>query len=87
MFIAGDEVCRFKRLEFNAVFYGEVVAGSRLLNLVYMTSFNTIESRNEHWKTFGADPQWKKLSSMPEYQHNVSKIEIFLLHSTEYSDL
>lgn len=87
MFNEGDEIGLFKRLGFNAVFYGEVIAGSRMPNLMYMTSFNNMDSRNEHWKAFGADAQWKKLSSMPEYQHNVSKIDVFLLHPMEYSDL
>ncbi|HEY3403176.1 MAG TPA: NIPSNAP family protein [Ohtaekwangia sp.] len=87
MFNEGDEIGLFKRLGFNAVFYGDVIAGSRMPNLMYMTSFSNIEARNEHWKAFVADPQWKTLSSMPEYQHNVSKIEVFLLHPTDYSDL
>jgi hypothetical protein len=87
MFNEGGEVTLFKRLSFNAVFYAEVLAGSRRPNLMYMTSFPTMASREEHWKTFVADPEWKKLSSMPEYQHNVSKINIYLLHPTPYSDL
>lgn len=86
MFNEGDEIGLFKRLGFNAVFYGEVVAGSRMPNLMYMTSFENIASREAHWKTFVTDPQWKKLSSMPEYQHNVSRIDIWLLHPTSYSD-
>lgn len=87
MFNEGDEIGLFKRLGFNAVFYGDVVAGSHMPNLMYMTSFENREAREAHWKTFVADPQWKKLSSMPEYQHNVSRIDIYLLHPTEYSDL
>lgn len=86
MFNEGGEVALFKRLGFNAVFYGEVLAGSRMPNLMYMTTFENKASRDEHWKTFGADPEWKKLSSMPEYQNNVSKIDIFFLRPTEYSD-
>jgi hypothetical protein len=86
MFNEGGEVALFKRLGFNAVFYGEVIAGSRMPNLMYMTTFENKASRDEHWKAFGADPEWKKLSSMPEYQNNVSKIDIFFLRPTAYSD-
>ena len=86
MFNEGGEVALFKRLGFNAVFYGEVIAGSRMPNLMYMTTFEDKASRDEHWKAFGADPEWKKLSSMPEYQNNVSKINIHFLHPTSYSD-
>ena len=30
-------------------------------NLMYMTSFENKAARDEHWKTFGSDPEWKKL--------------------------
>ena len=87
MFNKGGEIKLFKRLSFNAIFYGEVLAGSRMPNLMYMTSFDNIEERAKHWKAFGDDPEWKKLSALPEYQHTVSKIDINLLHPTSYSDL
>lgn len=87
MFNDGDEVGLFKRLGFNAVFYAEVVAGSRMPNLMYMTTFPSKASRDEHWKSFSADPQWKTLSGMGEYKNNVSKIDIFFLHPTDYSDI
>lgn len=87
MFNAGDEVGLFKRLGFNAVFYAEVLSGNRMPNLMYMTTFENKASRDEHWNTFRDDPQWKTLSAMPEYQHNVSKIDIFFLRPTSYSDI
>lgn len=87
MFNDGDEVGLFKRLGFNAVFYAEVIAGSRMPNLMYMTTFANKTSRDEHWKAFSSDPQWKTLSGMAEYKNNVSKIDIFFLHPTEYSDI
>jgi hypothetical protein len=54
---------------------------------MYMTSFDDMPSREQHWKTFGADPVWKTLSASPEYQNNVSHIDIVFLHPAEYSDL
>ncbi len=87
MFNAGDEVGLFKRLGFNAVFYGEVIAGSTMPNLMYMTTFESQASRDEHWKAFGQDPQWKTLSAMPEYQHNVSKNVTLFFRPTSYSDI
>lgn len=86
MFNEGDEIGLFKRLNFNAVFYGEVIAGSKMPNLMYMTSFENKADRDEHWKNFGADPYWKKLSAMPEYKNNVSHIDIMFLRPAEYSD-
>jgi hypothetical protein len=87
MFNKGDEIGIFQKLGFNAVFYGEVLAGCHKPNLMYMTSFENKDERDQHWKAFGSDPAWKELSSKPEYQHNVSKHDIMLLQATEYSDL
>ncbi|MEQ1587700.1 MAG: NIPSNAP family protein [Cyclobacteriaceae bacterium] len=87
MFNTGDEIGLFKRLGFNAVFYGEVLSGPRMPNLMYMTTFENQASRDAHWKAFGEDAQWKKLSTMPEYQKNVSKNVQTFLRPTAYSDL
>lgn len=87
MFNAGDEIGLFKRLGFNAVFYGEVLAGSTMPNLMYMTTFANQASRDEHWKAFGNDPQWKKLTGMAEYQHNVSKNVTRFFRPASYSDI
>ena len=86
MFNDGNEVSLFKRLGFNAVFYAEVIAGSHMPNLMYMTTFNDKADRDRHWKFFSDDPEWKILVATPEYQHNVSKAEILFLHPAAYSD-
>jgi hypothetical protein len=86
MFNKGGEVALFKDLGFNAIFYGEVIAGATMPNLMYMTSFENMESRNEHWKTFGASPVWKKISSDPYYKDNMTGLQIFHLRPTAYSD-
>ncbi len=87
MFNAGGEIKLFSRLGFNAIFYGEVLAGPKMPNLMYMTSFANMPDREAHWKTFSADPEWKKLSALPEYQNNVSHIDITFLRPTAYSGL
>ena len=87
MFNEGGEMDLFTRLGFNAVFYSEVVFGSKMPNLMYMTSFENMKSRDEHWKTFVADPDWKTLAAIPEYKHTVSHSDILFLRATEYSDL
>jgi hypothetical protein len=86
MFNEGGEIDLFKQLNFNAVFYASVIAGSHMPNLMYMTSFENMADRDEHWKSFGSAPEWKKLSALPEYQNNVSKNTIVFLHATTYSD-
>lgn len=86
MFNSGEETL-FDRLGFNAVFYGQVIAGSRMPNLMYMTSFENKAAREEHWKAFGSDPEWKSMSGKTEYQNNVSHIDITFLRPTAYSKL
>lgn len=86
MFNEGGEIILFDQLGFNAVFYADVLFGSRMPNLMYMTSFSSVESRNEHWKQFGESATWKKLSSMEFYQHNMSGLYSQLLKSAAYSD-
>ena len=89
MFNAGGEIPLFKRLGFNAVFYGDVISGSRMPNLMYMIVFENDSARSTHWKTFGNDPVWKSISGNPVYENNVSvsHIDSILLRRTEYSDL
>jgi hypothetical protein len=87
MFNKGDEIGLFKRLGFNAVFYASVLSGGHMPNLMYMTSFDNMAAREAHWKTFSADPYWKELVAQPQYQHNVSHVDIIFLHPAEYSDL
>jgi len=87
MFNAGGEIPLFARLGFNAVFYASVLAGSHMPNLMYMTSFDNMAAREQHWKDFNTDPFWKKLVAEPQYQHNVSHVDIVFLHPADYSDL
>ncbi len=86
MFNDGNEMDIFKRINANAVFYSEVIAGSHMPNLMYMTCYENRADRDAHWKAFGSDPAWKTLSGLPEYQHNVSHIDISFLQPLEYSD-
>lgn len=86
MFNEGGEIPLFNRLNFNAVFYGSVIAGSRMPNLMYMTSFENLADREAHWQTFRADAEWKVLSAKPEYKNNVIKNEQILTRATAYSD-
>lgn len=87
MFNKGNEIGLFNRLGFNAVFYGEVLVGSSMPNLMYMTSFENRASRDAHWKAFGDDPEWKKLVAMGEYKNNVSKNTITFLKPADYSEI
>lgn len=89
MFNEAGEVDIFKRLGFGAVFYSKVISGSRMPNLMYMTTFDNMQSRNDHWKSFSNDPAWKTMNSNPIFEGkvSVSRNETILMHPTDYSDI
>lgn len=86
MFNAGGEVKLFDRLDFNAVFYGEVLSGAHMPNLIYMTTHADMATRDKNWEAFVDSPEWKEMSALPKYQNNVSHADIWFLYPTEYSD-
>jgi hypothetical protein len=87
MFNEGGESEIFKKIGANAVFYGEVLSGSEMPNLMYMTSYENMKANEECWKTFRDHPDWKKLSGMEEYKNTVSKITKYMLYPAEFSDI
>jgi hypothetical protein len=86
MFNEGGEIDLFARLNFNPIFYAEVISGPTMPNLMYMTSFENMDDRNLHWKSFSNDPKWKELLSMKEYDQTVSKNVTTFLKAKPYSD-
>jgi NIPSNAP len=86
MFNAGGEIDLFKRLNFNAIFYAEVITGAHMPNLIYMTSFENMAERTKHWKAFVDSPEWKVLIADEQYKNNVSRNQTILMRNTDYSD-
>ncbi len=87
MFNQGGEIALFERLDFNAVFYGEVISGSTMPNLIYMTTFPDRAVRDEYWSIFRVDPEWLILRDKEEYANTVSKNVTLFLRPTDYSDI
>lgn len=87
MFNEGGEIPLFDSLNFNAVFFAEVLIGSKTPNLMYMTSFDSKEARDKHWELFFSSEKWKELIANKYYDNSVSKAEIFLLTRTSYSGI
>ncbi len=61
------EISIFRKAGLVPVFFGAAVAGRNLPNLTYMVAFDDMAGREQAWRNFGADPEWKKLRSMPGY--------------------
>lgn len=86
MFNEGGEIELFENLGFNAVFYADVISGDKMPNLMYMTTFPNMETRDALWKDFFDSEKWKEISVMEIYMNTVNHADIYLLYPTEYSD-
>jgi len=89
MFNDAGEIDIFNRLGFNPVFFGETLIGGMRPNLIYMITFDDMEAHDSHWKSFGADPEWKKISAIPDYADAklVSRITSTMLSPAEFSQI
>jgi len=87
MFTDGGETKIFADLGFEPVFYGEVISGPSMPNLMYMTTFENEVSQSKHWDAFRTAPAWLKLKADQQYNNTVSKNTKYFLRPTEYSDL
>ncbi|MDB5013773.1 MAG: family containing protein [Daejeonella sp.] len=67
MFNDKGEIDIFKKLGFKPVFFGEAMIGEAMPNLTYMVTFDDMAAHDQHWKSFGGDPEWKIISKIPEY--------------------
>lgn len=77
----------FNRTGLNSVFFGENISGNNLPCLTYMIGFKNMEERDANWKKFIDDPEWQRISKLPEYANSVSKIHRIFLEPTAYSQL
>ena len=87
MFNSGGESKIFMDLGFQPIFFGEVISGSTMPNLMYLTTFEDKTSNESHWHAFRDSPDWLLLKEDKQYDNTVSKIEKLFLHPTDYSEL
>jgi NIPSNAP len=79
----------FHRAGFWSVFYGDTLIGPRLPQLTYMLSFPDLAELDAKWKAFGADPEWKKLTSSSKFNFEaiVSNVSNLILKPTSFSQI
>ena len=87
MFNEGGEIAIFKKTGLRPVFFGETLIGPLMPNLTYMLVFEDMADRDNKWKVFGSDPDWKKLRSDPAYADTVSNITDIILRPAGYSQI
>ena len=83
------EIAIFRRAGLQPVFFGETLIGARMPNLTYLLVYDNMAARDASWGKFGADPEWKKLSTTPGYTDPeiVSNISNVLLRPAAYSQI
>jgi hypothetical protein len=81
------EIAVFQRTGLAPVFFGETLIGPKMPNLTYMLTYADMAEREKNWATFLADPEWKKMNSIPEYATAVSNISNIFLRPTAYSQI
>lgn len=86
MFNEGGEISIFEKIGANPVFFGQVLMGSKMPRLMYLTTYANMKSHDDCWAAFRNHPDWKKISTMEEYKNTVSKVNPYLLHPASYSD-
>ncbi len=88
MFSKG-EIDIFRKTGLNPVFFGQSIAGTLMPNLTYMLGFDDMNQSTSNWSNFMKDPEWKKLSAIPEYSDRliVSHITNTYLKPAPYSQI
>ncbi len=83
------ELAIFRKVGLTPLLFGETIIGSKMPNLTYMLHFPDDAARNAAWGKFGGDPDWKKLSSIPEYTDKelITNITNKILKTTDYSQI
>jgi hypothetical protein len=87
MFTDGGESKIFHDLGFQPVFFGEVISGPTMPNLMYLTTFKNKQSQDEHWQAFRSAPAWLELKDDKQYANTVSNSVKVFLRPTSYSGL
>ena len=79
----------FERLGMQPVFFGETFVGPKQPNLTYMLSYENLAARDTLWQSFVQDPEWKKLSAIPELKDAqiVSNISNVILRPLPFSEI
>jgi len=84
MFNSG-EIDVFDKVGVNSVCYGEVLAGSRMPSLIYLTWYKDEPTRNEAWDKFREHPEWITMRALPEYANTTNDNKMKLLSPMSYS--
>ncbi len=80
-----EEIDLFDKVGINSVCYGEIMAGSSMPALIYLTWYKDEDTRNEAWKKFSAHPDWAVMKKKTEYSNTATNNQSILLSPLPFS--
>ena len=80
-----EEIDLFDKVGINSVCYGEILSGTRMPALIYLTWYKDEITRNSAWDAFRAHPDWDIMRNRPEYKNTATNNKIQLLLPMPYS--
>ena len=75
MFDQGGELPLFREVGMNPIFFGNIIAGTRMPAFIYMLGFASAEKQAEAWRTFIGHPKWAAMKDLPEYADTATEID------------
>ena len=87
MFDKGGEIPLFREVNMHPIFFGDVVAGTKMPALLYMIGFASDEKRAAAWKEFGSHPKWQAMRGLPEYADTATEIDNVVLKPSPGSQI
>lgn len=89
MFDTAGEIAIFRRNGLTPVFFAQDLTGPALPSLTYMLTYPSLAAREQVWRAFAADPEWKTLSTTPGFTDPeiVSGIDSLYLSPAPYSQI
>ena len=79
MFYQGGELPLFREVEMNPIFFGDILAGTRMPAFLYMIGFASPAKQDAAWKAFIAHPKWAAMKDLPEYADTATEIDNIML--------
>lgn len=77
----------FINLGFQPIFFGEVISGAHMPNLMYLTTHANTAAQEKNWDAFRVHPDWLKMKELDRYKNTVSSSTKYMMYPTSYSDL
>jgi len=79
MFDEGGELPLFREVGLNPIFFGDIVAGTRMPAFLYMIGCSSLDNHAAVWRTFVNHPKWIAMRDLPEYADTATEIDSIVL--------